>query len=61
MGKLRDKFIYSDFHRVFNWKDEFSRGRSFLLINTLVMNIANVFVAGAFQTAFLVNNGIDIV
>ena len=61
MGKLKEKFIYSDFYRVFNWKSDQGKGCSALLINTLLMGVANVFFAGVFYTGFLAFNGIDIV
>jgi len=61
MLSLKERFIYSDFHRVFNFKTEEKKGASMLLINTALSNIANAVVSGALQTAFLVANGIDIV
>ncbi len=57
MPKFRD----TDFYRLYNMKDEYSRGRAMLLSNTLLCSIGNIFVSGTFQTAFLAQNGIDIV
>ncbi|NLM77719.1 MAG: MFS transporter [Ruminococcaceae bacterium] len=56
-----DKVRYSDFFRIFNFKDEFAKGRSFILLNTFIASIANVFISGVFYTGFLTINGIDIV
>ena len=55
------KFKDTDFYRLYNLKDERSRGRSMILANTLLCSIGNIFVTGTFQTAFLAANGIDIV
>ena len=60
-AKAKDRLVYSDFHRVFNFKTEESKGASILLINTALSNIANAVVSGTLYTAFLVANGIDIV
>ncbi len=61
MAAIFDKIRYSDFFRVFNFSDDLAKGRSFLLINTLISSIANVFISGVFYTGFLALNGIDIV
>ncbi len=61
MISIRDRIRYSDFFRVFNFKDDLAKGRSFLLLNTLIASIANVFITGVFYTGFLSLNGIDIV
>lgn len=60
--KLR-RFRISDlsFFRLFNFKDEYTTGRTLLMGWGAVASIANVFVTGTFQTAFLAENGIDIV
>ncbi len=55
------KFRDTDFYRLYNMKDEKSRGRAMILANTLLCSIGNIFISGTFQTAFLANNGIDIV
>ena len=60
-AKAKDRLVYSDFHRVFNFKTEEHKGASILLINTALSNIANAVVSGTLYTAFLVANGIDIV
>ena len=61
MAAILDKIRYSDFFRVFNFSDDKAKGRSFLLINTFISSIANVFISGVFYTGFLALNGIDIV
>lgn len=58
---LKQRFINSDFHRVFNFRTEESKGRSLMLINLALANIANAVISGALYTAFLAENGIDIV
>lgn len=58
---LRDRFYNSDFHRVFHFKTEEGKGRSAILINSLLANIANAVITGGLYTAFLAENGIDIV
>jgi len=58
---LRSRFLTSDFYRVFNMKTELTRGRTLTFINTGMANIANAFITGALYTAFLAENGIDIV
>ena len=54
-------FRDTDFARMFNFKTEHSIGRSLLLLNTFFCGIGNVFISGTFYTAFLTENGIDIV
>jgi len=49
------------FFRLFNFKDAYTTGRTLLMSWGAVASIANVFVTGTFQTAFLAENGIDIV
>lgn len=49
------------FFRLFNFKDAYTTGRTLLMGWGAVASIANVFVTGTFQTAFLAENGIDIV
>ena len=61
MISLKKRFLYSDFYRVFNFKNESSTGRCILLINTFFASIANVFITGVLYTGFLTANGIDIV
>ena len=61
MIALRERIKYSDFFRVFNFRDELSAGRSYLLLHTFISSIANVFITGVFYTGFLTVNGIDIV
>jgi len=59
--RLKNRFKYSDFYRVFNFKDALSTGRSILLVYTMLISIVNVFITGVFYTGFLAVNGIDIV
>jgi len=59
--RMKRKIKESSFFRLFNFKDEYCKGRSMLLTWTITAAIANVFVSGTFQTAFLAQNGIDIV
>ena len=61
MIAFKERIKYSDFFRVFNFKDELSAGRSYLLLHTFISSIANVFISGVFYTGFLTINGIDIV
>jgi hypothetical protein len=58
---MKDRIRYSEFFRVFHFRDDLATGRCLLLINTLIASIANVFITGVFYTAFLSFNGIDIV
>ena len=55
------KFRDTDFYRLYNLKDEKSRGRAMILANVLMCSIGNIFISGTFHTAFLAANGIDIV
>ena len=59
--KLKERFLASDFHRVFNYKTPESKGRSLILWNCALSNIGSAIISGALYTAFLVENGIDIV
>ncbi|MBR4888322.1 MAG: hypothetical protein IKU17_04175 [Clostridia bacterium] len=61
ISNLKRRFLNSDFCRVFNFRTPESTGSSLLLINTFTANLANTFVTGIFYTAFLAQNGIDIV
>lgn len=61
MAAFIDRIKYSDFFRVFSFRDDLSKGRCFLLLNTLISSVANVFITGVFYTGFLTINGIDIV
>ena len=58
---LKERFLRSDFHRVFNFSTEIHKGRTLTFLNTGIANIANAVVTGALYTAFLAENGIDIV
>lgn len=42
---FRDRFYNSDFARVFHFRTEEAKGRSLLLVNSLLANIANVFIS----------------
>ena len=61
LGRVAKKIRQSEFFVTFNFGDDRSKGRSMLLINTLLSNIVNVFCTGIFYTGFLAVNGIDIV
>lgn len=61
MRSIKDRFRYSEFYRIFNFREPLSIGRSTLLLNTLLANIGNIFITGVFYTGFLSINGIDIV
>lgn len=58
---LKERFLYSDFHRVFNCKTPENTGRTMLLLNSVFGNVANAVISGALYTSFLAENGIDIV
>lgn len=51
----------SDFFRIFNFREDRSRGRSMLLLYQAFSCIANIFISGTFYTGFLTANGISIV
>lgn len=57
----RFRFSDTDFGRLYNFKEEHCTGRALLLLNTFFCGIGNVFITGTFYTAFLTENGIDIV
>lgn len=58
---LKSHIRNSDFARVFNFQNETNKGRTLTFINTATSNIANIIITGALYTAFLAENGIDIV
>ena len=58
---LRQRFLDSEFCRVFNFRDEIHKGRSLTTINMGFANVASAVISGALQTAFLAESGIDIV
>lgn len=51
----------SDFSRVFHLRSPMGRSRSGILFNTALCNIGSAFTSGALYTAFLAENGLDIV
>lgn len=61
MSRLREKWEYSEFRACFNWANNENRGRTLLLINSLISTIGNVLISGVLYTGFLAANGIDIV
>lgn len=61
MSRLREKWEYSEFRACFNWSTNETRGRTLLLINTLISSIANLLISGVLYTGFLAANGIDLV
>lgn len=58
---LKTRYLNSDFHRVFNFKDDIHIGRTLNFLNGAMANIGNAIITGALYTAFLAENGIDIV
>jgi len=60
-NRLRDAFRNSDFSRVFHLRTPVGRSRSAILFNTALCNIGSAFTSGALYTAFLAENGLDIV
>lgn len=61
MISLKERFQYSEFYRIFNLKDELSKGRCIILLNTFILSIVNIYITGVFYTGFLTTNGIDII
>ena len=58
---LLKQYRESDFYRVFNFRSKPATVRTLQLINTPMGNIAHALTSGALYTAFLAENGIDIV
>lgn len=58
---LKTRFLKSDFHRVFNFQGDINIGRTLNFLNSAMANIGNAIITGALYTAFLAENGIDIV
>jgi len=58
---LKERIQCSDFYRVFNFRTPEAEGRSLLLINNALASVANAVITGSLYTAFLAENGIDIV
>ena len=57
LPKLRNTL----FGFLFNYQDDLSTGRMSLLWSSFLGNVCGIFTSGAFYTAFLMENGIDIV
>ncbi len=55
------KYRDTMFAQLYNLKDEYSTGRAMLLLSQLLGAIGNIAITGTFYTAFLMENGIDIV
>ena len=55
------RFRDSMFAQLYNFKDDYSAGRTLAVINQLLSSIGNIFVTGTFYTAFLMESSIDIV
>lgn len=51
----------SQFRLIYGWQDERQKGRTIILINTLLIGVYNVFITGIFYTGFLSMYGIDLV
>lgn len=60
-ASLKRRFLDSDFCRVYNFRSEKSKGSTMLLIHSMLWNFGNPLITGVFYTAFLAQNGIDIV
>lgn len=58
---LKQRFLDSAFCGVFNFRTEEAKVRCMMLMNCVLANIAGTFISGALYTAFLAENGIDIV
>jgi Na+/melibiose symporter-like transporter len=61
MRSVKESQQYSEFRRIFNFRDPLCTGRTALLINTALASFGNIFITGVFYTGFLSINGIDIV
>lgn len=59
--KLRSYYRNSDFYPVFNFSEELARGRTYLVLSSIVANIVVVLTTGVFYTGFLLENNINIV
>ena len=49
------------FAQLYNFYNEYSTGRACILWNNVLSGICSIFISGTFYTAFLMENGIDIV
>ena len=49
------------FSQLYNFYNEYSTGRACILWNNVLSGICSIFISGTFYTAFLMENGIDIV
>lgn len=61
MAKLVDKFRKSEFHYLFNSKDELAAGRQAMYIYNIVITITNALITGVMYTAFLTECGVNMV
>lgn len=59
--RLKQCFLDSAFCGVFNFRTEESKVRCMMLMNCVLANIGGAIISGALYTAFLAENGIDIV
>lgn len=60
-NRLSEGFRKSLFHNLFNFRDEYARGRSCMLISGFILSIINYLTTGIFYSGFLSENGINIV
>ncbi len=51
----------SNFFRIFNLKDDLAKGRTSMLVSSIIVTSNTFLTAGIFHTAFLIANDIDIV
>ena len=59
--RMKQLFLNSAFCGVFNFRSEESKVRCMMLMNCVLANIGGAITGGALYTAFLAENGIDIV
>ena len=58
---LLSRYHDSLFGMLYNYRNEYSTGRACILWSNFLSSVCNTFISGAFYTAFLLENGIDIV
>ncbi len=58
---LLSRYQNTLFAQLYNYRDEFSAGRACILWSNILSSVSSIFISGTFYTAFLMENGIDIV
>ena len=58
---LLSRYRNSLFAQLYNYTDEYSTGRACILWSNFLGSVCGIFTSGTFYTAFLMENGIDIV